>query len=263
MTRPVSAPLPTAIGFLSHPTRHLFFTGKGGVGKTSLSTAAALTLADGGKKVLLVSTDAASNLDEMLGIELHNIPVPVPGAPGLQTRAVVLSPSGPQNFEGDTYAVELTNVGDSFTTDLFGLVQYDAPLNTDDLIHSPTSVTFDFGVFGIATIMGESFGLGNVLDPMASAFADYFGEIVIDLGNGTAIIVTIADTAFGAVNGIFTNGRPGVGMVTATFTLASPPLRRTSAPSRRSAAPAPILAARFRPAGHLARSVSRPRDRPT
>jgi arsenite-transporting ATPase len=71
------------IGFLSHPTRHLFFTGKGGVGKTSLSTAAALNLADAGRKVLLVSTDAASNLDEMLGIELRNTPTPVPGAPGL------------------------------------------------------------------------------------------------------------------------------------------------------------------------------------
>ena len=71
------------VGFIEHPTRYLFFTGKGGVGKTSLSTAAALTLADAGKKVLLVSTDAASNLDEMLGIELRNTPVPVPGAPGL------------------------------------------------------------------------------------------------------------------------------------------------------------------------------------
>lgn len=70
-------------GFLNHPTRHLFFTGKGGVGKTSLSTATALTLADAGKKVLLVSTDAASNLDEMLGIALRNTPTPVPGAPGL------------------------------------------------------------------------------------------------------------------------------------------------------------------------------------
>ena len=74
---------PRSVGFLNHPTRHLFFTGKGGVGKTSLSTAAALTLADAGKKVLLVSTDAASNLDEMLGIELRNTPVPVPGASGL------------------------------------------------------------------------------------------------------------------------------------------------------------------------------------
>ena len=72
-----------AIGFLNHPTRNLFFTGKGGVGKTSLAAAAALRLADAGKKVLLVSTDAASNLDEMLGIELRNTAVPVPGAPGL------------------------------------------------------------------------------------------------------------------------------------------------------------------------------------
>src|SRR6478752_9404157 len=75
---------PAPMAFLDRkPTRHLFFTGKGGVGKTSLSTAAALRLADAGKKVLLVSTDAASNLDEMLGIELRNTPVPVPGAPGL------------------------------------------------------------------------------------------------------------------------------------------------------------------------------------
>ncbi|RYF83735.1 MAG: arsenical pump-driving ATPase, partial [Comamonadaceae bacterium] len=70
-------------GFLNAPTRHLFFTGKGGVGKTSLSAAAALALADRGKSVLLVSTDAASNLDEMLGVALRNTPVPVPGARGL------------------------------------------------------------------------------------------------------------------------------------------------------------------------------------
>jgi arsenite-transporting ATPase len=70
-------------GFLNLPTRHLFFTGKGGVGKTSLSCATALKLADAGCKVLLVSTDAASNLDEMLGIALRNIATPVPGAPGL------------------------------------------------------------------------------------------------------------------------------------------------------------------------------------
>jgi arsenite-transporting ATPase len=74
---------PRRIGLLNHPTRHLFFTGKGGVGKTSLSTASALALADAGKRVLLVSTDAASNLDEMLGIALRNTPVPVPGATGL------------------------------------------------------------------------------------------------------------------------------------------------------------------------------------
>lgn len=75
---------PTLPGFATAPTRFLFFTGKGGVGKTSLSTATAIALADAGKRVLLVSTDAASNLDEMLGVPLSNRPVPVPGVPGLQ-----------------------------------------------------------------------------------------------------------------------------------------------------------------------------------
>jgi arsenite-transporting ATPase len=70
-------------GFISTATRFLFFTGKGGVGKTSLSTAAAITLADSGRRVLLVSTDAASNLDEMLGVPLSNHPVAVPGVPGM------------------------------------------------------------------------------------------------------------------------------------------------------------------------------------
>ena len=70
----------TELSILDNPTRFLFFTGKGGVGKTSLSAATAISLADSGKAVLLVSTDPASNLDEMLGIELRNEPVAVPGA---------------------------------------------------------------------------------------------------------------------------------------------------------------------------------------
>ena len=72
-----------SLGLLAQPTRFLFFTGKGGVGKTSLSTATAISLADAGRQVLLVSTDAASNLDEMLGVPLSNQPVAVPGVPGL------------------------------------------------------------------------------------------------------------------------------------------------------------------------------------
>lgn len=75
--------MPSHFTLLDAPTRYLFFTGKGGVGKTSVSTAVSIALADAGKKVLLVSTDAASNLDEMLGIALCNHPVPVPGVPGL------------------------------------------------------------------------------------------------------------------------------------------------------------------------------------
>lgn len=68
---------------LENAARFLFFTGKGGVGKTSLSCAVALSLADRGQRVLLVSTDPASNLDEMLGVGLTDKPSAVPGATGL------------------------------------------------------------------------------------------------------------------------------------------------------------------------------------
>src|SRR5574337_1025646 len=64
-------------------TRYLFFTGKGGVGKTSLSCATGLALAEAGKSVLLVSTDPASNLDEVLGVPLGQAPTAIPGASGL------------------------------------------------------------------------------------------------------------------------------------------------------------------------------------
>ncbi|WP_404710482.1 arsenical pump-driving ATPase [Sphingomonas sp. MMS24-J13] len=73
--------------FMVRPTRFLFFTGKGGVGKTSVACAAALSLAERGKSVLLVSTDPASNLDEILDVPLSNHPVAVPNA----TRLDVLN----------------------------------------------------------------------------------------------------------------------------------------------------------------------------
>lgn len=69
--------------FLHNPPKNLFFTGKGGVGKTTTSAAAAIALADRGKRVLLVSTDPASNLDEVLGLALSAEPAEVPGVPGL------------------------------------------------------------------------------------------------------------------------------------------------------------------------------------
>lgn len=64
--------------FLDQPPRFLFFTGKGGVGKTSIACAAAVQLADSGKRVLLVSTDPASNVGQVFGIGIGNTITAVP-----------------------------------------------------------------------------------------------------------------------------------------------------------------------------------------
>ena len=70
--------------FSQQAPRMLFFTGKGGVGKTSLACAVAVDLADRGKRVLLVSTDPASNLGQVFGIDVDaHEPVPVTDLPGL------------------------------------------------------------------------------------------------------------------------------------------------------------------------------------
>ncbi len=73
---------------LESPTRVLFFTGKGGVGKTSIACATAVALADEGKRVLLVSTDPASNLDEVLGVKLRTEPTQVPVVPRLMAMNI-------------------------------------------------------------------------------------------------------------------------------------------------------------------------------
>jgi arsenite/tail-anchored protein-transporting ATPase len=64
-------------------TRFVLFTGKGGVGKTTVAAATAVALSDLGRRVLVVSTDPASNLDDVLGAEVGQEPTPVPGAVGL------------------------------------------------------------------------------------------------------------------------------------------------------------------------------------
>jgi arsenite-transporting ATPase len=78
---------------LADPTRYLFFTGKCGVGKTSTAAAAAIALADAGRTVLIVSTDPASNLVEVFGMDAvsGSVPVAVPGVPRL--NVVNIDPS--------------------------------------------------------------------------------------------------------------------------------------------------------------------------
>lgn len=77
-------------------TKYLFFTGKGGVGKTSAACATAITLADQGKKIMLVSTDPASNLQDVFNIKLTNKATQIEGEPNLFVA----------NFEPEVAAAE-------------------------------------------------------------------------------------------------------------------------------------------------------------
>ena len=64
-------------------TKYLFFTGKGGVGKTSIACATAVGLADKGKKILLISTDPASNLQDVFNQPLNGHGSAIADVPGL------------------------------------------------------------------------------------------------------------------------------------------------------------------------------------
>jgi arsenite-transporting ATPase len=74
--------------FLEQPPRFLFFTGKGGVGKTSIACATAIRLAEGGARVLLVSTDPASNVGQVFGVEIGNRITVLPAVPGLSALEI-------------------------------------------------------------------------------------------------------------------------------------------------------------------------------
>lgn len=74
--------------FLDDPPRFLFFTGKGGVGKTSIACATGITLAGRGKTVLLVSTDPASNVGQVFGLQIGNTITAIPAVSGLSALEI-------------------------------------------------------------------------------------------------------------------------------------------------------------------------------
>ncbi len=149
-----------AAGLLSLSTRFLFFTGKGGVGKTSLSAATALALADSGQRVLLVSTDAASNLDEMLSVQLRNYPVAVPDVQGLfvlnidpdsaaeayRTRVLAQLDAAATDAERNAVREQLSG---ACTTEIAAFDEFAALLANDPAAHKPDA-TFDHVIFDTA-----------------------------------------------------------------------------------------------------------------
>lgn len=74
--------------FLQNIPSYLFFTDKGGVGKTSISCATAIRLAELGKRVLLVSTDPASNVGQVFDQTIGNTIQPVTAVPGLSALEI-------------------------------------------------------------------------------------------------------------------------------------------------------------------------------
>ncbi|MGI9143628.1 MAG: arsenical pump-driving ATPase [Fluviibacter sp.] len=74
--------------FMDNPPHFIFFTGKGGVGKTSIACASAVRLADAGRKTLLVSTDPASNVGQVFGAKIGNTITPIPGVPILSALEI-------------------------------------------------------------------------------------------------------------------------------------------------------------------------------
>ncbi len=80
----MDGPSLAALDWVGWKTPFVFFTGKGGVGKTTVASGVAVALADIGRRVLLVSTDPASNLSEVLGSSVGSVGGTIRGVPGLE-----------------------------------------------------------------------------------------------------------------------------------------------------------------------------------
>ncbi|WP_226435540.1 arsenical pump-driving ATPase [Rhodococcus yananensis] len=140
--------------FLDDAPRFLFFTGKGGVGKTSIACASALALTREGKKVLLVSTDPASNVGQVFGLAIGNTITEVPAVPGLS--ALEIDPEqaaaayreriiGP--VRGLLPEKELASITEqlsgSCTTEIASFNEFTALLTDDETISGFDHVLFD------------------------------------------------------------------------------------------------------------------------
>ena len=144
----------TMHAFLTDPPRFLFFTGKGGVGKTSIACATAVHLVDAGRKVLLVSTDPASNVGQVFGVTIGNALTPIPDVPGL--NAIEIDPEqaaeayrerivGPvRGLLPEREIASITEqLSGSCTTEVASFDEFTALLTDEALIGSYDHVVFD------------------------------------------------------------------------------------------------------------------------
>ena len=134
--------------------RFLFFTGKGGVGKTSLAAALAVSLADSGEKVLIISTDPASNLDEVFNTKLKSIPTEIFDVPNLAALNLDPEESARQYREkmvaphrGKLPDAVLRNIEEQFsgscTTEIAAFDEFVRLISDDELNNQYDHLIFD------------------------------------------------------------------------------------------------------------------------
>ncbi len=140
--------------FLDDAPRFLFFTGKGGVGKTSIACATALSLARAGKKVLLVSTDPASNVGQVFGLSIGNTITEVPAVHGLSAleidpeqaaeayRERIVGPVRDLLPAADVRSIE-EQLSGSCTTEIASFNEFTALLTDSDVTAQFDHVLFD------------------------------------------------------------------------------------------------------------------------
>lgn len=144
----------TSLKFLEQAPLFLFFTGKGGVGKTSLACATAIRLTKQGNRVLLVSTDPASNVGQVFKLMIGNNITAIPEVPGLS--ALEIDPQAAAQVYRDRIVGPVRGIlpdavvksieeqlSGACTTEIAAFDEFTGLLTNNDLIGSYDHIVFD------------------------------------------------------------------------------------------------------------------------